>query len=287
MPALIFQNIRKGYIMWIEIFRAGKHTDNGGLTAEFSEADIDEIVRKYNAKDPAEQAPLVKGHPALDSPAHGWVERLARRGGTMLARIKNFSDEIVADINAGRFRRVSVALYPDMTLRHVGLLGAAAPAVSGLRPVRFSEFDNIKEYNFDINPAPEDEEKGELRTEIEKLKKTARLKEFREFASRQNISPASAARLVDALEAAYRADEANTGGGKSAVDTVKEFAREFSKGPEFGEMKQSAPANRLPARDFSGTNTPEQRKALHEKAVNLMNASPCLSYEEALLRAWG
>ena len=141
--------------MWIEIFKTGIHTDSSGKSAEYSSETLDLISQIYNqriSEDPSFEAPIVKGHPASDDPAYGWVERLARRGTKLLAKIKDLQPEILDEVTHRKFTRLSIAIYPDMMLRHVGLLGAAAPAIKGLKPVSFASEDNFIEFkNFRIS----------------------------------------------------------------------------------------------------------------------------------------
>jgi hypothetical protein len=57
----------------------------------------------------------------------------------LLAKLRDLAPEFVEWVRKGLYRKCSISLYPDMRLRHVGFLGAAAPAVKGLLPVRFGE----------------------------------------------------------------------------------------------------------------------------------------------------
>ncbi len=43
------------------------------------------------------------------------------------------------DYQEGRYKKVSIALYPDLSLRHVGFLGAQPPAVKGLAQAAFAD----------------------------------------------------------------------------------------------------------------------------------------------------
>lgn len=136
--------------MWIEIFQAGRHRDSAGNEKEYSGETLERIASMYNSRTEAsesELAPLVKGHPKTNDPAYGWVERLARRGSKLVARLRDLAPEISADVANGRFRKVSIALYPDLMLRHVGLLGAAAPAVKGLKPLNFDSSQGFSAMN--------------------------------------------------------------------------------------------------------------------------------------------
>ena len=52
---------------WVEIFRAGRHTDSQGRSADFTAADLDRTVSLF---DPAHhEPPAVIGHPKDNAPA--------------------------------------------------------------------------------------------------------------------------------------------------------------------------------------------------------------------------
>ncbi|MBV6512346.1 MAG: hypothetical protein FMNOHCHN_01843 [Ignavibacteriaceae bacterium] len=122
---------------WFEIFRTGKHTDSAGRTKEWTEADLDKIVSSYN---PAQhEAPIVIGHPKDDAPAYGWIQALKRSGDRLLALPSRLLPLFTEAVKNGFFKKRSVALNPDGSLRHVGFLGAASPAVKGLADPQFND----------------------------------------------------------------------------------------------------------------------------------------------------
>ena len=126
---------------WIPIFRTGTHTDANGNAKTWTEGDLDMIVSQYN---PAEhEAPEVIGHPEHNAPAWGWVESLKREGQTLFAKMRDRIPEFVDMVRKGLFKKRSISLYPDMTLRHVGWLGAMPPAVKGLADVAFSDDKSV------------------------------------------------------------------------------------------------------------------------------------------------
>lgn len=128
--------------MWLEIFKSGSHKDTSGTSSNWDAESLDKIVNIYNrriSEDKSYQAPVVKGHPQTNDPAFGWVERLARRGNKIVALLKNLDENFIDEVRTGRFKKVSIALYPDLLLRHVGFLGAAAPAVKGLNTAQFAD----------------------------------------------------------------------------------------------------------------------------------------------------
>jgi hypothetical protein len=146
---------------WLEIFKTGRHTDMGGQTREFTEADLQAIAAGY---DPAKhEAPLTKGHPAHDAPAYGWAEALKAEAGKLFAKPKQVAQELVDAVRAGQYRHLSAAFYlPDspnnptpgqLALRHIGFLGAMPPAVKGLAPVTFGDGERWIGFLEDYQPA--------------------------------------------------------------------------------------------------------------------------------------
>lgn len=130
----------------IEIFRTGTFTDVKGHTLSFSAADLAATAAAY---DPAKgEAPLVVGHPEVDAPAYGWVKRVQFANGSLTVDPDQVDPSFAAAVEAGRFKKVSPSFYSPTAadnpvkgvwyLRHVGFLGAAVPAVTGLKPVSFS-----------------------------------------------------------------------------------------------------------------------------------------------------
>ncbi len=294
--------------MWIEVLSAGEAKDSLGREHVFTPADLDLIAMRYNsamAESPANSAPLVKGHPLSDSPAHGWVERLARRGNKLLARLTSLSPEIIEDIRQNRFRKVSVSLYPDRKLKHVGLLGGASPAFKNLAPVSFchTDFEPYPDESPEAESAdPEGtpdtrtikEQNRELGQRIAMLEKEARLKEYREFAESLSdaadsplITPAQAGQLVDILESARRNPEADSmlSSPRPLDERIMEFMSGIRPGLSAAELKASL-AVRTRAASFSDGSVDAGRLALHNRALEIKENTPGISYEEAVCMAY-
>lgn len=123
---------------WCEIFRAGTYKDSEGKEREYTEEDIDTIINNFN-EDKNPSVPNVVGHPKLNAPAYGWVDKLKRSGKSMYAKFKQVPQEFKNAVNSGWFKNRSISLYPDLKLRHIGWLGAAAPKVKGMEEFQFSE----------------------------------------------------------------------------------------------------------------------------------------------------
>jgi hypothetical protein len=131
----------------IHIFKPGKQTDRRGVSVDFTDSVLSEIAESY---DPTKhEAPMVVGHPQMDAPAYGWIKSVNFSDGNLFANPHQV-DAAFSELVAGaKFKKISASLYlPDSPgnpvpgkhyLRHVGFLGAAAPAVKGLKPIEFSE----------------------------------------------------------------------------------------------------------------------------------------------------
>jgi len=130
----------KGFDDWIELFRAGHQVDSAGRGREWTEAELDQIVQNHSDET---AAPIVIGHPKTDAPAYGWAQTLKREGKKLLGKFAQVEPTFADLVKEGRYRRRSVAIGEDpdkgFYLRHVGWLGAAAPAIKGLADVQFSE----------------------------------------------------------------------------------------------------------------------------------------------------
>ncbi|HCY15610.1 MAG: hypothetical protein A2Z93_06195 [Curvibacter sp. GWA2_64_110] len=138
----------KGLQDWIEVFRAGTHTDSKGRSCTFTRADLDEIVGNM-AIGPA---PAVLGHPKHNDPAYAWVREggVKREGDALFAKFEDVNPDFEAGVDSGAYRERSVSIFKDKDagwrLRHVGWLGAAPPAINGLTPLDYSA--SVDDYEF-------------------------------------------------------------------------------------------------------------------------------------------
>ncbi|MFN3780767.1 MAG: hypothetical protein ACK4SO_01170 [Candidatus Kapaibacteriota bacterium] len=303
--------------MWIEILKTGTFTDSKGRTHTFSDDDLERIVQMYNSqveKNPSYEAPLVKGHPEDNSPAYGWVERLARRGQFLYAKLKSLSKEILEDIKEGRFRRVSISLYPNLLLRHVGLLGGSTPAVDGLRPLAFIDSDEalLIEYQSDAIDF------AELRKEIQRLEhmnsQLSRQNEtlrnqllalhneslshsFRNFIQQLNsasdyiiVPPNKEETLLELMHYCSKADEYFKTNkielfpqNFSFLERLQQVLLELKPLPIKQEFSRARSEDYSYDNLFEGKNVDQERLALHLRAKQIQKEKPNLSYEEALI----
>lgn len=131
----------------IKLLRTGTFTSVEGKKVTFTDADLVELAESYDpASDPA---PLVIGHPKLEDPAWGWVGKLEIADARLVATPSEIEPAFAETVRAGRYRRISPQIYErdhpanptpgKLYLKHVGFLGAAAPAVKGLGTVSFAD----------------------------------------------------------------------------------------------------------------------------------------------------
>lgn len=272
--------------MWIEIFKAGTHRDSQGNEKSFGGDDLEGIARSYNEKLSSSAsfiAPLVKGHPETDGPACGWVDRLACRGDKLLARVKGISSSVIREIKEGLFRKISMALYPDNTLRHVGLLGASPPAVKGLEPVAFSAtgsaFSVFASEGADTLPpvnggVEENADTGpEFSEFLEKNLKNFPLPVKEKYAEFYRT-------LSDAPETGEYAEKA-----QSLLDSFRELVAETGRCYLFSEIAGNEITD-IPS-EFSEANVSPYKLKLHNDALALMHDNDSLTYEAAVHMAAG
>lgn len=134
----------------IHIFRAGTYTASSGQPVTLTAADLSASALAY---DPAHhEAPLTVGHPKDNAPAFGWVARLSAQGDDLEAVPRDVPAEFATAVRERRFAKISASFWPPShpenpapgvwSLRHVAFLGAAVPAVLGLRPVSLAGADD-------------------------------------------------------------------------------------------------------------------------------------------------
>lgn len=144
--------------IWVQIFKTGTHTDSAGNTSEWSSEDVNKIATLYNERVTSQinnEAPIVKGHPKTDDPAYGWAKELKVEDGILKARVEFTDETFEQEVKDKKYKNISIALNQDLSLRHIGFLGAVPPAVKELEAPEFSEQNTkwfFSEFGEDITP---------------------------------------------------------------------------------------------------------------------------------------
>jgi hypothetical protein len=133
----------------INIFRTGSFQSSSGDLFAFTENNLRATAEVYNSGI-GPRANVVLGHPEVEHPDEtaGPIAALAVVGERLYA-IADVAPRFVDLVRRGLFKKVSASFFgeahprnptPGVSyLRHVGLLGAMPPAVTGLDPLEFSD----------------------------------------------------------------------------------------------------------------------------------------------------
>ncbi len=286
-------------VVEMEVFRAGDYGPRG----KYGEGEIEALARDYSPE--VHEAPLTLDH-AQNGPAVGWVRALRRAGDRLVAAVTGIPAAVRGVLRDGLYKKRSVELvraHPATGrpyLRAVSLLGAASPAVEGLREVAFGgEEGAVEQIAFADPDAPRAEPAAAAGSAVAQVRvlaeKVARLR------SR------AAEREADILFADLRRDGVCMAGEDEAMVRRLVFAACAGEPPEAadaGDVTEwlrrflGARALRLPAGEVApepAAATPDPRfaasaadprsVALHRAATALVEADPALTYAAALARA--
>jgi hypothetical protein len=123
----------------VQIFRTGKW--NGD---KYSVKDIDDMIAAFDEAGFA--VPLKVGHAERSGdPAHGWIEKIYRKGELLLADIADVPQALYEMIKDRQYDAVSSEIFFNLerngkrfrrVLKAVAVLGAETPAVADLEPLR-------------------------------------------------------------------------------------------------------------------------------------------------------
>jgi len=127
---------------WIEVFKAGTHTDSAGNEASFTRADLEQMAANVAGAG----VPAVIGHPESDAaPAYAWAKPgdvKVTDDDRLFVKFSDINPDFQAGVDMGAWRERSIKIYRDKlrgwVLAHVGFLGAAPPAIAGMQALAYS-----------------------------------------------------------------------------------------------------------------------------------------------------
>lgn len=206
---------------WINIFRAGTHTDSSGRTRTWTEGDLERIVSNFNRR--TEDPPIVFGHPKDSDPAQGWFSALRKSGDFLQAQFARLTDKARKGVDNKAYKYGSLSLTPELKIRHFGLLGAVPPAVKGLGEIEFQEDEGLAVF-FNFNESVPDNVPGDPKPEEpsmneEELK--AQLKATEEKAAKEKAAREKAEADLKAHEDAAKEKEAERRSADHAAKVEK------------------------------------------------------------------
>lgn len=146
-----------------KIFRPGTHTASCGTAVTFTKEQLAAACAGYEPSNYA--SPLVIGHPKTEDRAWGQIEKLTMDdAGDVWAHPSHVEPKFDDLVQSKAFPNRSASWYmPDhpnnptpgaLYLKHVGFLGAAAPALKGLGQIEFKD-PVLQAISFDEDPNPD------------------------------------------------------------------------------------------------------------------------------------
>ncbi|MDT7934401.1 MAG: hypothetical protein RQ833_07335 [Sphingomonadaceae bacterium] len=295
-----------------------------GRPVEFRSEHLDQVVANFAAE--GSRVPVVIGHPETNAPSYGWVNKVERVGDAVYADA-DVHPSFAAVLKDGFYGPVSPSLWGpeqpgnpkpgEWTLRHIGVLGAAAPAIPGLEPVELSggheDFQLIEEQDpvtykttdLAAELAAKEAALAEREAKLADAEKAAAAAQARAV---RDGAMAFAAGLVDAHRLAPAAKDAVVelqvalagaavepfafAAGGDKVDPLTAFRKLFEGAQPLVPLGEVAGAATDPETGSTYTfSAPvgvavEARGAkIDAEAKRLMAADPKLSYSEAAIRA--
>lgn len=192
----------------IEIFKAGTFTDANGQEVSIDAAGLEKIANEYNEKikeDGNLDVPVIKGHDtSSDNPAEGWVKKLYVQDEKLYADF-DVNDDMAEQIKEEKYKKVSICIEQSddgFILKHIGLLGAAAPAVAGMQSISLNAQQDKQQFIFTYSIS---QDTLDLLNSLQKLEKGTRISE-------------------EEFDKIYKKDEANYNIKKLINYLTKEFS---------------------------------------------------------------
>jgi len=125
----------------LHLARVGSFTDMHGQAVEVTAELLAQLAASYDPL--VHRAPLVIGHPQTNSPAFGWLERVTATDAGLFGTPTRVDPAFAAAVRDARYPHRSLSFWPaghpgspvpgQPYIRHLGVLGATAPAIPGLQ----------------------------------------------------------------------------------------------------------------------------------------------------------
>lgn len=277
----------------IEIFRAGRHKPMNGPSRMFSQAMLEEVAANFDQQ--TNPAPVVIGHPKLNAPAYAWAKTVFVEGNILKATLAKVDPKFAKIVDDGRYKRISAAFYaPEAdnnptpgkwSLRHIGFLGAAAPAVKGLKPVEFCESEKgILSFG--------EEDFIDLPPEFEHRLRHYENERFIEGLMRNGkVLPAHGPELVafmDAMDDSHSVAFAD-GSESAPLDWLRDFLNEQPAHIPYGRVIDSSLVEGQEAPQFAapdGYEVDREGLGMHQKAMKIMREKG-VRFEDAVEMIYG
>lgn len=197
----------------VEIFKAGTFTDANGQEVSIDAAGLEKIAKEYNEKikeDGNLDVPVIKGHDtSSDNPAEGWVKKLYVEDDKLYADF-DINDDMAEQIKEEKYKKVSICIEQSddgFILKHIGLLGAAAPAVAGMQSISLNEQQNKQQLIFTSSIS---QDTLDLLNSLQEIEKETRVseEEFEKICNKDSVNY-SIKNLINFLTKEFTMDNEN------------------------------------------------------------------------------
>ncbi|WP_134789773.1 hypothetical protein [Brucella inopinata] len=312
----------------IEVFRPGTFTPMQGQSITYTAADLKAAADVYDKE--TAPAPVVVGHPSTDAPAYAWATGFEYDAATqrLYADVGDINPAFAEAVRKGSYRKVSMSFHrPDSSAnpvpgtwypKHIGFLGGAAPAVTGLRNVQFGTDAAFVTFTADVTFAPDfalenkapspvfgDREAVFAAREAEFATREAEWKKReRDFANKENcdfaeklisegrLLPSQKDRVVSMLNTAITGDAVSFAEGEQPVPMVQALRDLLSQQPKvvsFGAFDMGRDSLDTPHPSINvpdGYMVDPRQQELYNR-VRQIQQEKNFSFEEALSFATG
>ncbi len=230
----------------VEIFSTGLH--RGSETITITEKDLDEMVHSFIMLGGQEGfRPVLKlGHEDAQAffgsrkgaPNLGFISKIWKVGGKILANFSNVPDALVDLIKQRRYNAVSIEMFAKTefngtnffnVLTAVALLGAELPAVKGLKELAATLFTDEVEVPFSGDTleltSPEKEDMPFTQEQVDGLVNAAVVKAVADVKAEFEATKTELNGKVETAEAATKTAEAATKTAESALRTYEDDTR--------------------------------------------------------------
>ena len=224
---------------YFEVFKAGVYPQG-----KFTKKQIAEIASNYDPK--FCEAPITIDH-QQSGPAYGWVQDVKAENDKLKVCFKDVPEEFEQEVNAGKYKKVSVELYRNLEgkgayLKAVSFLGAAIPQVKGLEAIKFMEAESDT-YEFESEDGSEDDADKFSQEDIDALKKQiddleAQIAKFKEKDENRHQKLETIKSLKDKINALTNevASFKEKAEGKDAIERELNEIKTSLKTKEFNEF---------------------------------------------------
>ncbi|CAM5528729.1 hypothetical protein [Rhodanobacter lindaniclasticus] len=265
-----------------QCFRAGMHTPTSGASVTFTGSDLAQMATSYDVT--KRRAPLVLGHPENDAPQYGGVRALIAHDDALFA-VAEVSDSLLRLVRDGRYRYVSSSIMKPghadnpvnsgYYLKHIGFLGAVAPAVTGMQPLAFAEALPL---TFEFS-APLVSVSGRVSRSREALHRDALV--FQK--AHPHLSYIQAAQHLEQLDSASAFSDAHGGVDARRMAIHRAAQNMCIANPSLTYIEAAKHAERSMSASFR-TAANGSCEALYCAALELQNLIPSLTFNEAAAR---